>query len=782
MTIATITDWRKAVIEQWTAYDKLVSALKPAPSTAYIRALALALAPVYESGGDTSYRALLKLLGDIAYGKDLHAAVKAIGPATMATSHVGGFAAALVERCDKKPSLAQAIESLIIDTGVLAGAQRQPDAGRAFSQALLAELRGSKHYESGLRVVSEMVTAQRDVNFAARDINIVQQTYAGNPAALKSYLGNMRTVWSSNEINNILPPAAGQPVAGSLRLHHFYTPMDVWSEQVTNKGEQELIELRARAVLHELDNLRVSVMEMLAIHPLLVVTGAPGTGKSTLCQFVATSLAYAADKEAETRDGINGLEMLGPSWVHGAILPIYVRLQEFARSTLFPTKVQDAKSRALLDYIRQEAESFGPEIEAYLTGTDSRGSGAILILDGLDEVRVGGPRLYIQKMVEQWALRFPNCRVLVTSRTVAYRPGNPWRLDAKFVEVELAPYTFTQMKTYITNWYRTEAGARPQNFGGRDVAEAKANEKAQALIGLINDDIKLRSLVRQPLLLTLVALIHDRDTELPRHKAELYESTVKLLQRWNIPTEREGKAIRTPAVDHEMVRRALQIIAFDLQREAVAGSAQPEITRDMLANGLKQQHTLSRSGRSQQPKIDELVNHIGTRNGILVFARDEMYRFLHQSIQEYLAACALIEQYDELSMPLGLKCDKPYWTFPENVCKLLLHDPDRWRETALYAGAILANRKGQDERWQYIEELLPKEKPDQTDITEPVLFSIYVAAEVWAAAYLKARLPSHNMTRDRLRDMLELILTDSRLDVIEQQRSRVIFDDLKKAK
>jgi hypothetical protein len=202
----------------------------------------------------------------------------------------------------------------------------------------------------------------------------------------------------------------------------------------------------------------------------------------------------------------------------------------------------------------------------------------------------------------------------------------------------------------------------------------------------------------------------------------------------------------------------------------------------MLGSCLKKQHALSRNPRSQQPKIDDLVNHIGTRNGILVFAKDETYRFLHQSIQEYLAACALIEQYDELNMPPGLKCDKPYWTFSENICKLLLHDPDRWRETALFAGSILANDKGQDERWQYIEELLPKEKPDQTDITEPVLFSIYVAAEVWAAAFLKARLPSHHMTRDRLREMLELILTDSRLDVIEQQRSRVIFDDLKKAK
>jgi hypothetical protein len=386
-------------------------------------------------------------------------------------------------------------------------------------------------------------------------------------------------------------------------------------------------------------------------------------------------------------------------------------------------------------------------------------------------------------MVEHWSTRFPSCRIVVTSRTVAYRPNSNWRLSDRFVEVELAPYTSKQIKAYVNNWYRTEAELRPQNFGGRDVAAARAKEKADALIRVIEEDDKLRSLVRQPLLLTLVALIHDRDKELPRHKAELYDSTVKLLQRWNIPTEKDSPGSRALVIDHDLVLRALQIVAFDLQRDSLGmRDSPPEISPAMLIERLTKQRDMIKQSRGHQAKVEELVTHLGTRNGILVSDKSETYRFLHLSLQEYLAACALIEQYDELVMPPNVKASTSYWQFPENICKLLASDPDRWRETALFAGSILANRKGQDERWHYIEELLPGTLPEQGSFSEGTLFSVYVAAEVWAADYLKVRLPSHELTRQSLRRCLELIITDSRLDVPEQQRSRIILDDLKKSK
>jgi hypothetical protein len=158
--------------------------------------------------------------------------------------------------------------------------------------------------------------------------------------------------------------------------------------------------------------------------------------------------------------------------------------------------------------------------------------------------------------------------------------------------------------------------------------------------------------------------------------------------------------------------------------------------------------------------IEDVLEYLATRNGILVTGHDTTYRFLHLSIQEYLAACALIQQYDECEMPNTVtpSADSA-WTFPENIKALLIKDPYRWREVAMFIGSILATEK-------------------KGKLSEGRVHAIYVAAEIWADSFLKVRMITHNVVRAQLIKLLEQITLDDRLDAPERARAVTILGQL----
>ncbi len=665
------------------------------------------------------------------------------------------------------------LDWLIVATGGLDGSASQGKQAIAFARNLLEAMREQRDYPSAVRVQAGSISAGGHVIFAGQDVNIVAEQYQGSKAALKSYLAAVRTEW--NIPTTTIHPASQHHTPAML--HQLYTPVDIWTDQrqFHSVGIEELNARRYQAIEKDLGYVRESVFEVVASHPRIVITGAAGTGKSSLCRFIVTALAYACDPRAEKQDGVKGLEMLGPSWIHGPLLPIYVSLRDFANSRdLFPRALQAASAEQLLQYIMRATGNLAKHLESYLTQTDAA-QGSLLALDGLDEVYAAKDRIILQRIIENWADRFPTCRIIVTSRTYAYRQDARWRLSGRFASAELAPFSWQQVKTYIERWYANVAEARPGVLGGRAVAQKQAALMANDLYKTIRETGSLIPLARQPLMLALLTLIHEDYKQLPDKRAELYEQTVELLDRWNIPSPDDKLHEKLAHINLDRMRAALKLIAFELHSEQQSYQRYPTIIeRARLLDKLLEQQS---QGGGLGAGIEDVLEYLATRNGILVADAPNLYRFPHLTIQEYLAASALLEFYDECRMPAGLSPhSSDGWTFPENIVALLQHDYARWRNVTLFAGAIIAAGKWQDMRWQLIDELLPQAMGSA--LPEQSLHCISVAAEIWGESWLKSRTRSQLVIEAHLLRCLKHIHHDERIDAPERANNSAILNRL----
>jgi formylglycine-generating enzyme required for sulfatase activity len=462
---------------------------------------------------------------------------------------------------------------------------------------------------------------------------------------------------------------------------------------------------------------RLSALAHLDREARLVLLGDPGSGKSTFVNFVALCMAGGAldrpeanlerlreplpqDEEERRRDE---QEPEPQPWQHGALLPVRVVLRDFAARGL-PPAGQPADADTLWAFIETELgealAEFAPHLKRHL-----HEEGGLLLLDGLDEVPAAEERRgQIKEAVEDFAAKFPRCRILVTSRTYAYQ-RQEWRL-AGFSEAVLAPFERGQIERFVERWYAHIAGVR--NLDPDD-----AQGRAELLKRAINSSDRLQGLAARPLLLTLMASLHAwRGGSLPEKREELYADTVDLLLDWwesqRVVRDSRGEIeLIQPSlaewlkVDRMKVRSLLNRLAYEVHAvqpgDGAGGlSGTADVEEKQLVTGLL--------ALSQNPDVKpkRLVEYLSQRAGLLVPRGVGIYTFPHRTFQEYLAACHLTG--DE---------------YPDKVAGLAKAEPNRWREVTLLAGAKSA-RGSEFALWALVEELCggelqPGEEQDEAD-------------------------------------------------------------------
>ncbi|WP_439382597.1 NACHT domain-containing protein [Amycolatopsis lexingtonensis] len=279
-----------------------------------------------------------------------------------------------------------------------------------------------------------------------------------------------------------------------------------------------------------------------------------------------------------------------------------------------------------------------------------------VFFDGFDEI-VTDRRAEVAQRLKQFAEKWPECQVVVTCRDAVY----DYDLRPDFDhEVRVAGFDDAAVRRFLKLWFAPKR------------AERDARYEVEQLMAGLRASPPLMQLARTPLLLTMIASLHDADpgigAVLPGSRTDFYELALQHLLRRDSELGRTRGLATYKAGHKHMVLRS---VAVQAQGAMAPGADRRTVSEaELLANITRVLARFNLEAAHAAPMLDEIVD----RSGLLVRvdAGNLLYEFPHLTLQEYLAAMELADR-------------------PEQLLALYEDNPGRWRETVkLWCGG--ANR------------------------------------------------------------------------------------------
>ena len=380
-----------------------------------------------------------------------------------------------------------------------------------------------------------------------------------------------------------------------------------------------------------------------------IVLGDPGAGKTTLLRYVAYCLAQSQIKDGPSEFITQNPHLAGH-------LPVYVRIG------LYSQHLQQNPEATLDDYAPLGCQLFQLPMTDELLKTAMAQGRVLFLLDGLDEIIDTTQRREVAQRVEQFARAHAQCPIIVTSRIVGYREAH---LSGEFSQFTIRPFEEPEIRKFAESWY--------QSLG--------MPNSADALVNAIQGNDSIRKLASNPLLLTVIALIHHRGDKLPHHRVKLYRLAAEtLVDQWMSARRVTPEGWNA----QETIDVLLPAIAWHLHQTTSSGLVGEQELHGLLVETLRQHHARW-SENETHAQATQFRRNVNEFSGIfLERGLDQegrgIYGFLHLTFEEYFAAVRLTDKWEREG---------------DQVLKPLLHDP-RWNEIILLA----AGRLGEFSQYQ----------------------------------------------------------------------------------
>ncbi len=374
----------------------------------------------------------------------------------------------------------------------------------------------------------------------------------------------------------------------------------------------------------------------------VVVLGDPGSGKTTFCRFATVLIANETAYE--------NLE------AKSELMPLFLPFRDYVRICV------ECGDCSLLEFLADQAQQQlhvalpGAFLEAALD--DGR---AVLLLDGLDEVGPAAQREEMCERVKAFCLHYPRVPALVTSRIVGYKEASlPSYGRDGFTHLYFTPFNKDELKEFVSLWYAVQ---EPDDPITRDLG-------IDNLMEAIGENSQILELARNPMLATLIALVHRYEARLPGERTALYDICVKtLLETWPASRRRRFREI-----DERLQRAYLEALAFRMQSAREEPDSEVMISRSELIDTLVEiVRARERSAMAHQQTrglIERWVRFIEEGTGLLVEQRSGYFTFFHLSLMEYLAARGLeLAIRESLEEAIVNRFSNPLW---REVCLLIV--------------------------------------------------------------------------------------------------------------
>ena len=440
--------------------------------------------------------------------------------------------------------------------------------------------------------------------------------------------------------------------------------------------------------------------------PSLVLLGDPGSGKTTLTNWLAWRLA-------------SGLVTSLPSVLEGRV-PVPCVLREMPASA-FSSDVKVADLAVLVAQHLLGTKADAPTQASLRARVDAKQY--VLILDGIDEIKVAH-----REVVAAWIKQAgqDGACVLATARIVGYedypvdrpyvleRSGDPESAMAgrQFLHLQapscidndparqaqrwakirfLMPFDQKRIASFVENWYLQRSGS-----------EHQAGQKAGDFLDALNRSEFMQELARTPNLLSLMAIVYRERAHLPDGKALLYKEIANAYIN-TIDLQKKIDDSSLSPYTWEVREGWLAFVGFQMQLERENAATEfpdsgllvsEEKVLDWLAQAMAVSNVVDAPARAE-----EFLGWVARRSGLLLPRGEGRFAFIHLSFQEYFCARYLAGRI------MSAAFIKNKQSIDAHVTKEKLKiwsEMSLWRESLVYLLELISGEREAD----WVEDLL----------------------------------------------------------------------------
>ncbi len=381
----------------------------------------------------------------------------------------------------------------------------------------------------------------------------------------------------------------------------------------------------------------------------LALLALPGGGKTLLLKRLA--VAYASPlRRTNSEDKLPDLKTV----------PILIRCREWRDYIQLP----------ILTIFKKLGDITGqPNLAKFATAIipKLKSGNVLLLIDGLDEIHDNAHREIFIDHLQKFLTEYPEIRIVVTSREAGFN-----LVAAKIAgfckQWRVAPLNKEAIRTLSLHWHKLMAPG-----------SVESEKDGLELANHLYQNLSLRRLAENPLLLTMLLVVKHGAGRLPPNRVSLYGRAVDvLLDTWNIKGHE-------PLNTWESVPQ-LAYIALDLMQRGVQTATEKELL-SLLDRARTNVPLIARYAKDTPY---EFLKRVELRSSLLLEAGHQVengitvpfYQFRHLTFQEYLASVALAEgHYD------GYKARDPIL---KPITKKIL--ADEWKEVIPMV-AVLAGKQ-----------------------------------------------------------------------------------------